>query len=275
VRHLGHSFAYPFGSPIGLRIQFDAIEGSYTVSELTGFGMNQYEIVEITKTFIDINVYNNKNTHIHLEELILIKDGCVKRFNINQVFKFYLYDEFKDVNHIGTVNDFYNLDPRGINILDNDIDFKGQPFKLKHSHFTGYLNGCGYTLKNVVLTDEVIYDDYPLALFISSKGSVIENLKISNLLIKPYGNFMYQPRIAAFINEGEYLTVSNCAFEISIEAPFKELHYGAVINKSNRCLISSVTIRYKNIDSTNYIDSSKIINEEYDDKIIDCLVLGK
>lgn len=111
-----------------------------------------------------------------------------------------------------TFNDLINIKPNNNYYLSGDIDCAGQVLEKPICDFVGEINGNGYTIKNLVIKQEIYREEQPVTLFYSLYKTTIKNLCIENLQFQGL-NSVYSLHVCAVADVIEY----SCLHDIKIE----------------------------------------------------------
>ena len=112
-----------------------------------------------------------------------------------------------------------------------DIDCKKQPISKILGDFSGEIDGCGYSISNLILKEsQVKYDTQPISLFYTVKRTVIKNLRFVDLKIDlPKTN--YDMNVAGLCVNASDSVFKNISFD-SLISNEKEI---PLIYDSNNC----------------------------------------
>jgi hypothetical protein len=96
------------------------------------------------------------------------------------------------------------MDRKGEYFLSCDIDCCGAKVNKLLNVFSGSIDGCGYAINNLVLTEsDLISDSQPISLFHELNRAKIRNIKFNNLTIY-IPNTVYDLRVAVLsVDAGE------------------------------------------------------------------------
>ena len=119
-----------------------------------------------------------------------------------------------------------------------DIDCKKQPISKILGDFSGEIDGCGYSISNLILKEsQVKYDAQPISLFYTMKRAEIKNLRFVDLKIDlPKTN--YDMNVAGLCVNASDSIFKNISFD-SLISNEKEL---PLIYDSNNCKYSNIKL---------------------------------
>lgn len=118
---------------------------------------------------------------------------------------------------IRNAEDLRKMNTRGYYILSNDIDLKGIEWK-DPGDFYGYLDGQGYTIKNMAYAGTVENAGFNWGLFNNASG-VIKNLTLNGRLIitvNKNNNESYTSYIGGLCAQGSNLTIDNVINNVNL-----------------------------------------------------------
>lgn len=118
---------------------------------------------------------------------------------------------------ISNAEDLRKMNTRGYYILSNDIDLKGIEWK-DPGDFYGYLDGQGYTIKNMAYAGTVENAGFNWGLFNNASG-VIKNLTLNGRLIitvNKNDNESYTSYIGGLCAQGSNLTIDNVINNVNL-----------------------------------------------------------
>lgn len=118
---------------------------------------------------------------------------------------------------ISNAEDLRKMNTRGYYILSNDIDLKGIEWK-DPGDFYGYLDGQGYTIKNMAYAGTVENAGFNWGLFNNASG-VIKNLTLNGRLIitvNKNANESYTSYIGGLCAQGSNLTIDNVINNVNL-----------------------------------------------------------
>lgn len=118
------------------------------------------------------------------------------------------------MEYITCFDDLKNIKKNGEYELKNDIDCKNVKIASIISYFTGKINGRGFTIRNLVIGDEIWGDEQTLALFISLNRAEITDINFENINME-YTKGSYKPRIGALAGSCSDCKIVNVDFSVS------------------------------------------------------------
>lgn len=133
-------------------------------------------------------------------------------------------------------NDLLNIKPNNKYKITKDIDCMGQILKNPICDFIGEIDGNGYTIKNLVIKQDVYREEQPVALFYSLYKTTIKNLNIKNLEFQGL-NSIYSLHVGVLADVIEYSTLQNMNIEIVSEND-TIIPLGNIYNKCEICGVS-------------------------------------
>ena len=148
---------------------------------------------------------------------------------------------YKEISDCYELQDI-NLDTSANYILTDDIDCTGINFKplAENTPFTGTLDGAGYTIKNLTITNSAY--NYPFVGLFGRLAGTVEDLKIDNANINGWNDFLHLGGatvggIAGYQAEGSSITDSS--FNGTIVTKWNA---GGLVGESNGNISSSYSL---------------------------------
>ena len=141
------------------------------------------------------------------------------------------------MNQIKTFDDFINIKTNNTYDLLNDIDCENKTLNKPICDFVGVINGNGYTIKNLIIEQDIWREEQPISFFYSICNSVIKDLNIKN--IKFHGlDSIYSLNLGVLADVMENSVIENLNIEVESEnekiIPLCNQHY--------KCDIKNVTL---------------------------------
>lgn len=165
---------------------------------------------------------------------------------------------------ISNAEDLRKMNTRGYYILSNDIDLKGIEWK-DPGDFYGYLDGQGYTIKNMAYAGTVENAGFNWGLFNNASG-VIKNLTLNGRLIitvNKNNNESYTSYIGGLCAQGSNLTIDNVInnFNLTVTNNCNSISIGGLVGDVSRMLEISNSKNFGNIavESSGYAHVGGII----------------
>ena len=124
------------------------------------------------------------------------------------------------MKNIQTVQDLLSIEKDGEYNLQNDIDFKGQRIDCIAALFKGKINGNGFCVKNIVLSDIIWGDEQRFALFRIMDDAEISNIIFDNIRLE-YDEKCYSPRVSVVAGECNNCKLINIKVVAYNESDFK------------------------------------------------------
>lgn len=165
---------------------------------------------------------------------------------------------------ISNAEDLRKMNTRGYYILSNDIDLKGIEWK-DPGDFYGYLDGQGYTIKNMAYAGTVENAGFNWGLFNNASG-VIKNLTLNGRLIitvNKNNNESYTSYIGGLCAQGSNLTIDNVINNVNLTVTnnCNSISIGGLVGDVSRMLEISNSKNFGNIavESSGYAHVGGII----------------
>ena len=118
------------------------------------------------------------------------------------------------MEYITCFEDLKKIKKNGEYELKNDVDCENEKIPSIISYFTGKINGKGFTIRNLVIGDEIWGDEQTLALFVSLNRAEITDINFENIRMD-YTRGSYKPRIGALAGSCSDCKIVNVVFSVS------------------------------------------------------------
>ena len=169
---------------------------------------------------------------------------------------------------IRNAEDLRKMNTRGYYILSNDIDLKGIEWK-DPGDFYGYLDGQGYTIKNMAYAGTVENAGFNWGLFNNASG-VIKNLTLNGRLIitvNKNDNESYTSYIGGLCAQGSNLTIDNVINNVNLTVTnnCNSISIGGLVGDVSGMLEISNSKNFGNIavESSGYAHVGGIVGGAY------------
>ena len=139
------------------------------------------------------------------------------------------------MRYITKAEELLKLRKNGNYTLLNDIDFENARVPCLAKYFTGTINGNGFTIRNLTLSDDIWGDEQTIALFVNMNRATITDLSFQNIRLE-YQKGCYHPRIGVLAGSCSDFRISN----VSVIALNNDSGITPMIYETNNCTITDV-----------------------------------